>query len=228
MTIPLIDKQDFFEIVLTQIGAILAAETLAQQLLAVGVGKPDPDLWKFDVYTNRYNPEEVFQQNPDAAPVVNIWHDNSNFPEKDSQSVGRQVSVSTYNLDIYAAASSSDDPTGGYNRGDEESSLNLNRIIRFVRNIIMHPDNLYLQLFLMIGSRKQNGIFKRWIQSFQRFQPQIDDRPIQDVIATRCSLQVQFNEMPVIESYEPLEIINIEAKRTEDGKIVFETQFDTT
>ena len=227
MTIPLIDKQDFFEIVLTQIGAILAAETIAQQALAIAASK-DPELWKFDVYVNRYNPEEVFQTDSNATPIVNVWHDNSNFPEKDSQSVGRQVSLSTYNLDIYAGASSSDNSSGGYNRGDEESSENLNRIIRLVRNIIMHPDNLYLQLFLLVNGRRQNGIWKRWVESFQRFQPQIDDRPLQNIIASRCSLQVQFNEMTVIETYEPLEVINIEAKRAEDGKIVFETQFDTT
>ena len=227
MTIPLIDKLDNFEIVLNQIAAILAAETLAQQALAVLAGK-DPALFTFDVFLNRYNPVEVFESNSDATPIVNVWYDNSNFPENKSNTVGQQLSQSSYNLDIYAGAASSDDPGGGYNRGDEESSQNLQRIIRLVRNIIMHPDNTYLQLSVIRGSKTQNLIWQRWIQSFQAFQPQIDDRPTENVVASRCTLQVMFNETPVIETFNPLEIVFITAKRAEDGKIIFETEFDTT
>ncbi len=227
MTIPLIDKQDNFEIVLDQVANILALETLAQQALAIGAGK-DPALWAFDVYLNRYNPVEDFETNPDATPIINVWYDNSNFPENKSNTVGRQLSQTAYNLDIYAGAASSNNPGGGYNRGDEDSSQDLQRIIRLVRNIIMHPDNTYLQLSQPVGNKTQNLVWKRWIQSFQTFQPQIDDRPAQNVIASRCNLQVMFNEIPVVEDYEPLEIIAITAKRDGDGKVIFETQYDTT
>jgi len=37
-----------------------------------------------------------------------------------------------------------------------------------------------------------------------------------------------FNEIPVIETFNPLEIVFITAQRAEDGKIVFETEYDTT
>ena len=225
--IPLIDKQDFFEIVLAQVGAILAAETIAQQALAVTAGE-DPALWAFDTYIDRYNPYEEFQNDVDATPIVNIWYDNSNFPRGKGQSVGRVVSSTSYNIDIYAAAASEDDPTGGYLRGDEESAKNLHRIIRLVRNIIMHPDNQYLQLTQAVGGRTQNLIFSRWIDSIQVFQPQIDDRPATGVIAARCSLSVEFNELPVTETYNPLETVYATAKRAEDGKIIFEAQFETT
>ena len=71
MTIPLIDKLDNFEIVGTQIAAILTAETMAQQVLAIDAGK-DPDLWKFDVYLEKMNPFEVFQEDKEPVPVVNV------------------------------------------------------------------------------------------------------------------------------------------------------------
>ena len=91
----------------------------------------------------------------------------------------------------------------------------------------MHPNNTYLQLSQAVGSKTQNLVWKRWIESFQIFQPQIDDRPVQGVIASKCSLKVMFNELPVIESYNPLETVYTTAKRAEDGKIIFEAQFDT-
>lgn len=227
MTIPLIDKQDNFEIVLNQIAAILAAETLAQQVLATAASK-DSALWAFDVYLNRYNPVEIFQKDPEATPIINVWYDTSNFPDNKSDTVGRHLSQTAYNLDIYAGAPSADNPAGGYIRGDEQSSQDLHRIIRLVRNIIMHPDNTYLQLSQVVGSRSQNLVWKRWIESFQVFQPQIDDRPAQNVIASRANLQVMFNEIPVIETYEPLELVFIEAKRDGDGKVIFEAEFETT
>ena len=227
MTIPLIDKYDFFEIVLAQVGAILAAETIAQQALAATAGE-DSTLWAFDTYIDRYNPYEEFQNDTEATPIVNIWFENSNFQEKNSQSVGRVASSTTYNLDIYAGAASADNPAGGYLRGDETSASNLNRIIRLVRNIIMHPDNQHLQLTQAVGTRTQNLVWQRWIESFQVFQPLIDDRPVQNVIAARGTLNVMFNELPVVEDYNLLETIYTTAKRAEDGKIIFESQFDTT
>lgn len=227
MTIPLIDKQDTFEIIDFQIAAILATETLAQQVLADDAGK-DPDLWKFNVYSERFTPWEVFQDDIEPTPIVNVWFDNDNFSMKDGDSVGRQAATATYNIDIYAAQPSSDNPSGGYNKSDEESAIELHRIIRLVRNIIMHPDNTYLQLSEIVNGKKKNIVWYRWIQSIEKFQPQIGDRPVQNVIAARVNLEVKFNEAHVIEDFEPLELVFITAKRADDGKIIFESELDTT
>ena len=139
-----------------------------------------------------------------------------------------QRDFATYNIDIYAAVSVSDNPAGGYNPIDQSSVLALHRIARLVRNIIMHPDNVHLQLKQVIDSRSQNLVGKRWIASKEVFQPQIGDRPVQGVIAMRIVLNVTFNEFPVLQIYENLEVVGIEVKRASDGKIILQADFDTT
>lgn len=227
MTIPLIDKFDNFEVVDVQIAAILAQATIDQQALALAAAK-DPDLWKFDVFSEKMNPFEAFQDDKEPDPIVNVWWDSSSFNPKDGDPVTRQVDNATYNIDIYAAVPASDDPDGGYNPVDESSILALHRIVRLVRNIIMHPDNTYLQLTQTVGSRTGNLIGRRWINSKEIFQPQIGDRPVQGVIAARIVLSVSFPEIPVNASFDTIEVVGVTAKRAEDGKIVLEADFDTT
>lgn len=227
MTIPLIDKQDNFEIVGLQIAAILAAETIAQQALAVIAGK-DPTLWKFDVFSEAFNPWARFQNETDATPIVNVWYDTSNFNPKDGDVVTRQNDDAIFNIDCYVGVSASDNPAGGHNPSDQSSVMALHRVIRLVRNIIMHPDNTYLKLTQTVGSRTGNLIGRRWINSKEKFQPQIGDRPVQFVIADRISLSVSFPEIPVVEDFDTLEVVGVEVKRAEDGKIILEADFDTT
>ena len=227
MTIPLIDKQDNFEIVDLQIAAILAQAVIDQQALAVIAGE-DPDLWKFDVFSEKMNPFEVFQDNQEADPIVNIWYDNSNFNPKDGDPVTRQTDSATYNIDVYAAAPASDNVAGGYHPVDQTSILDLHRIVRLVRNIIMHPDNTYLQLTQVVGSKTGNLIGRRWITSKEIFQPQIGDRPVQGVIACRIPLSVSFPEIPVNASFDTIELISVVAKRAVDGKVILEADFEIT
>lgn len=227
MTIPLIDKYDTFEIVETKIAAILTQETIDQQALAVVAGE-DPNLWAFNVYVDKYNPFETFRDNPDATPLVNVRFDNANLSDSTGGEIGCQKSSANYDIDIYAGASSADDPTGGYTPGDVESTRNLHRIIRLVRNILMHPDNTYLGLSQSVDGRSKRIVWKRWIGEIQIFQPVLNDSPVENIIAARLSFQVQFNESTVIEDYEPLEIIGITGKRAEDGRIIFESIYETT
>lgn len=226
MTIPLIDKQDTFEVVGLQISSILASERDTQIALATGASK-DPSLWDFDVYSERFSPWEAFLNDDSAKPFVNVSFDSSNFNMKDGDTVGRQAAQATYNLDVYNSTTASDDVSGGHNPGDESSSRDLHRIIRLVRNIIMHPDYTYLDLREDINGRSRAIVWQRWVQSIEVFQPNIGERPIQNVIASRINLQVKFNELSVNETFNPLESVYMTAKRAEDGKIVFETEFST-
>ncbi len=219
MTIPLIDKQDNFEIVGLQIAAILAQETIDQQALAATAGK-DPNLWKFEVFSEKFNPIGLFQNNSVVTPVVNIWYDTSNFNPSNGNVSTNQKDDAIFNIDIYAGVAATDNVVGGHNPTDESTVLELHRIIRLVRNIIMHPDNTYLKL--------QGLVWRRWINSKEKFQPQIGDRPVEGVIADRISFSVSFNETPVNESFPTIEVIGITVRRAEDAKIILEADFNTT
>jgi hypothetical protein len=228
MTIPLIDKQDNFEIVGTQIAAILAQETLNQQALATAAGE-DPTLWEFDVFSERMNPWERFQEEMTPTPVVNVWYDTSNFSEKDGNTVAAQKDSAVYNIDVYAAKPAMDNPQGGYYPPDQTTVLEVHRVTRLIRNILMHPDNTYLQLKRVINGKEGNLVWKRWIRSKEKYQPQENDRPVPFVIACRTVLSVEFNEVPVTETFPTIEIIAIDYKLDGFGKVkVEQAEFNIT
>jgi len=84
----------------------------------------------------------------------------------------------------------------------------------------MAGENTYLQLRGTVGMR--------WPQSVQAFQPAINGQAIQQVMAFRLSLDVQFNEFSPQVSGEPLERIAIDVKRADTGEIYFEADYDYT
>lgn len=181
----LIDKQDTFEIVRDQIAAILITETLAQQALATAAAK-DPNLWKFRVFSERSNPwEEYLNDEPDTSPLVNVWYDSTSFDGMASNVVERQKGEGLFNIDCYAYGISQSDVTG-HKPGDEEAALTLHRAIRLVRNILMAADYTYLGL--------QKTVWKRWPQAINVYQPQQGNEPVENVIAARIQLRVDFNE----------------------------------
>jgi len=223
----LIDKQDNFEIVRDQIAGILALETINQVQKAIDESKPEPSLWEFNVYTERSRPWEALVEDlsPDAeikdeTPIVNVWFDNGTFPKAQGDTVHRQTFDASYNIDIYAGAVSSENPAGGYFSGDQVASLNAQRIIKLVRNILMSSLNTYLQLRGVVG--------QRWPGSITMFQPQLNEMPVQHIIAGRFVLNVKFNEFSPQATPEDLEELAITIKRAEDGKIIVNTQYDLT
>ena len=216
----LIDKKDNFEIVRDEIAAILVSETAEQQKLAVQAVK-DPALWRLRVFTERFNPWEQYLNKPhDKSPLVNVWYDNSNFPEGHSNTFERQKSETIYNIDCYAYATSSDNASGGHNPGDREAAFALQRAIRLTRNILMAAEYTYLDLRPLI--------WQRWIQSITTFQPQQGTNPVQSVIAARIALRVGFNEFSPQITPEILELVSVDVLRTEDGQIVLEADYDYT
>lgn len=221
MTIPaLIDKQDNFEIVRDQIAAILALEVASQMALATAAAK-DPDDWKLRVYIERSNPWEVFlNDDTDRSPLVNVWFDNSNFPQNRGNVVERQGSESVFNLDCYGYGRSADDPIGGHIPGDSEAALEAQRAIRLVRNILMASEYTYLGLRGVVG--------RRWPRTITVFQPQIDSRPVQQIVAGRISLDVYFNELSPQAEGEALEYISAVIKRAEDGQVIINADYDFT
>lgn len=222
MTLSLIDKQDSFEIIRSQIAAILATETANQQALATAASK-DPELWRFRVYEERAAAWEQFLNLPndggDSAPIAAVWFDTSTFEEGASNIMERQACTGTFNVDVYGHGQSRA-VGGGHDPGDYVASTNAQRTVRLVRNILMAAENTYLQL--------RGLVWQRWVQSITSFQPAIDNKPIFGLWAVRLAFRVKFNEFaPQVEG-EPLELVSVQVCRAEDGEIYFGADYDYT
>ena len=218
----LINKQDTFEIVRDQIAAILVAEIANQQVLAEAAAE-DPEDWKLRIFTERSNPWEIFDNNADErTPIVNIWYSDGSFPKNEGNVVERQAHDATFNIDCYGYGISKNNPAGGHDPGDKEAALEVQRTIRLVRNILMSNINTNLQF------AKGNPLrpWIRWPQSITIFQPAIEKAPVPHVVGARFAFNSKFNEFSPQATPETLEQIFIDMKRTEDGQIVLEADFD--
>lgn len=216
----LIDKQDNFEVIRDQIASILVLEVASQQALATTAGK-DPLDWKLDIYTEQSNPIEKFLNgSSDGKPIVNVWFDNSNFEMSASNIIERQKSTSIFNIDCYGYGLSQDDGGTGHVLGDQTAALESQRAMRLSRNILMASEYTYLGM--------QGVVWRRWPQSMTSFQPQQEDQNVLNVLGSRISLQVEFNEFSPQYVPETLEFLSIDVLRAEDGQIVLEADYDYT
>jgi hypothetical protein len=219
----LIDKRDNFEIVRDEIAAILLAETTSQQALAIAEAL-DPRLWKFDVYLERSNPWSDWidlpatDANPaDVTPIVNVWLNNLGFDMAASDIVERQKTTGTFHIDCYTYAPSSDALGGGHDPGDMRSALEVHRLVRLARNIMMAATHTYLGM--------QGLVWRRWISAIDIFQPDLASRQAQQIGAARITLLVDFNEFSPQVTGAALELISVNVKRAETGQIYFTADF---
>ena len=218
MTLPLIDKQDNFEVIRDQIAAIITTETANQQILALAAAK-NPDLWKLRVFAERANPWEQFlNTQDDKSPIVNVWYDNSSFDGAASNVVERQKAEGVFNIDCIGFGVSENNPAGGHTPGDKDAALTSQRALRLVRNILMSAEYTYLGL--------RGLVWQRMPQSVTSFQPQLGDQGAQQIVGTRLALRVAFNEFSPQYTPETLELLSIDVLRTEDGQIVLEADYE--
>lgn len=215
----LIDKQDNFEVIRDQIGAILLAETANQKTLATAGGK-DPALWDLQIFTERSNPWEQYQNDTpsNAAPIVNIWYETSDFEEAASNVVERQKATAIFNIDCYGLGRSASNGTGAHKAGDKEAAFTVQRALRLVRNILMADTNTYLQL--------RGLVWKRWPQSITVFQPDIEGRSAQQIVGARIAFAVDFNEFSPQFEAQTLETVAIDVFRDSDGKLLLEADYN--
>jgi hypothetical protein len=218
MSLELIDKQDTFEIVRDQITAILVTEITNQQVLAAAASK-DPADWKLNIYQERANPWEQFLNNDDdPSPIVNVWYDSSSFDPSSSNVVERQKAEGVFNIDCYGYGVSQDVAAGGHKPGDKEAALQVQKALRLVRNILMAAEYTYLGL--------RGTVWGRWPQAVTVFQPQIDGRTVQQVVGARLAFRVTFSEFSPQVVAETLELLSVDVKRTEDGLVVLEADYE--
>lgn len=219
MTIPaLIEKQDTFEIVRDQIAGILALEVSSQMALATAGGK-DPDDWKLRIFAERSNPwEQLLNNQDDQSPIVNVAYDSSNFDPSASNVVERQKAEGIFNIDCYGYGESQDVAAGGHLPGDREAAYVVHRALRLVRNILLAAEYTYLGL--------RGTVWGRWPQAITVLQPQIDNRAIQQIVGARLAFRVVFSEFSPQFDLETLELVAVDVKRTEDGQIVAEADYE--
>lgn len=215
----LIDKKDNSEIIRDQIAAILAIEIANQRALAVTAGKPDPDLWDFDVYRERSNP---WQANEDEdgkpsgnMPLVNVFFQDENFEEQGSNPINYQRSRGNFIIDCYAHKN-----TKGGIPGDELASLEAERIGRLVRNIIMYSQYTYLEL--------RGSVEGRYFTRVEKLQPDIRDESANGIMVMRLYLQVKFNETSFDVPTEDLDLLTSQCTFSDTGQVLFDTDFDYT
>jgi len=219
----LIDKQDSFEIVRDQISAILATEVASQMALATAATK-DPNDWKLRIFEERSNPwEQWLEDSPaDISPIINVWYDNSTFDLKAGSTVERQKTTGIFNIDCYGYGISQDDGGTGHLPGDREAALEVQKAVRLVRNILMAGTYTYLEL--------RGLVWRRWVDKVTIFQPQ-DIRNaqqiinVQKIVGSRIAFNVIFNEFSPQVPFETLELVSVDVKRTEDGQIIAEADY---
>lgn len=202
----LIDKRDNVEILRDQVAAILKVELAHQQTLTTEL-QPR-------VFVERSNPWGEFQDVEElrsAAPIINVWFDGETFDARASNIVERQTADATFNIDCYGYGVSVDVAGGGHTPSDQTAALEAQRAVRLARNILMAGAYTYLGMRGLVG--------KRWPQSIQMFQPQIDNRTAQRIVGARLALAVRFNEFSPQVVGEELETLLVEVRKAGTGEL---------
>jgi len=226
----LIDKVDGFEIVRDQIAAILAVESAQQQAFAKQADK-DPKEWELRVFIERTNAWHFFgdgdttaddeegsenRPRPETTPIVNVWWDGSSFDPARGDVVESQIAAGTFNVDVYGYGRSRR-TDAGHDSADELAAREVQRAVRLVRNILMAGTYAWLGLVGFVG--------RRWVTSLKTFQPQSENRQVDNIMAVRLELAVDFPESsPQVEGQE-LELISLECFRKETGQLLLRTDF---
>ena len=217
----LIDKQDSNELVRNKIAAILTTEIVNQRALAVTAGKPDPDLWFFDVYIERTRAWEVLTDSDGSEAgelkngLVNVMFESDSFDNAGSMNLTKQRAHGTFFLDCYAHINATDALAG-----DEATAKASERIARLVRNIIMYGDYAYLGL--------QGLVTRRYINKRDKLQPDIQQTGLENVIVTRVSLEVDYEEYTKEAAGVTMEEVLGECTLSDTGQVLFEYQEITT
>lgn len=228
----LLSTSDSFQLVRDQVARILIDNVTEQMTLAAAAAQ-DPELWNLRVYVERSNPFEEFinidpnDPNEETTPIVNIWYDSQNFDQKRGNVNRQQQSEATFNIDVYGYGVAQADGNG-HQTGDKVSALEAQRAVALVRQILMSDLNTYLQL-PRGNDRIDTGYFGgRWVQNIQSFQPEIDERPVQNVQGIRLTLNTSFVEFSPQFTNEILEEIGLTVFRSETDEIYFQKDFDYT
>jgi hypothetical protein len=214
----LIDKQDTVEIVRDQVAAILAQEVASQKALAEKAGQQASD-YDFRVYLERSNPwSDFLDANGEVPPVLNVTLESADYQMAQSTIVGDFVKTSAlYNIDCYGFGIGTDDPSEpGHRAADKMGATEAHRAARFVRNVLMSAEYIYLGLR---QDARAKWVHSRWVESLSIFVPPIEQVSVQQVVAARLALRVMFNESAPQHEGCPIEGVYAGLIRKETGEV---------
>ncbi len=222
----LIDKVDTLELVRDQIAAIILAESLNQQALALVAGK-NPQSWALRVFLERNgNCWHYFTATEDGdddassidpRPIVNVWHSHTAYDRKRSPPSGPQMATAVYHIDIYGCGIATQ-TSRGHDSGEMLAALEVERAYRLIRNTLISPINENLQMLGTVGDR--------WILSFKvgPVNTADSDKPrVEHVGVGRVELEVSFLEYAPEYEGVTIEAIAGTVKRAGNGEIYFKT-----
>jgi len=211
----LIEDPDGFELVRNAIGQILVEEMANQKNLAIAKSL-DPAPWDIPVFLERSHPWDALNAGIGSS-LINVWYDNSNTEGAKSNSVNQQ-SQSVFNIECIASVKTKETDTGQIS-GDEATQIEVQRIARIVRQIIMHPKYMTLGLTQVVG--------KRWMGSRQAFQPNSGQLPVNNVSACRLQFYASHLESVTFDDLTTSEqaLVTIYTD-TEHENIKFQALFD--
>lgn len=221
MTIPLINSQDGFESVRNAVANILAEEFASQSILADEEDPPlDPSPWEIDVYAERMNPWELFRDSESGfnEKIVNVWYESSNVDTgKSNQS--KAATVTTINIDCIASSISEETSTG-HNSGDESAAIEVQKVARITRRILMHPEYRQLGIPSIVGYRNMT--------SRRAFVPSSGGSPCLHVSAIQLQFEVHHSETYDYQALSNAEGALVTIRNIAGGPIIAQMDYDWT
>lgn len=215
----LLERPDNREIIRDQIAAILKVELDGQRQRAEGQGL-DSEPYLVRVFTERSEPWAAFSAER-KQPIICVWADNSTFDKGTSNVVSRQRCTGTFHVDCYGFGVSEDSELG-HIPADLMAVRESERTLRWARQILMSGFYTYLgfpqERYLPQGS--EQVVHGRWLSTITSFQPEMEARPVERVIANRLDLEVTFNEFATEYQGQPLEILALTMEKSPEGELL--------
>jgi hypothetical protein len=205
------------------ISAILVVESADQVAKATTASEPDPSKWAFRVFTQRSNPWDEFN-GADKSPIVNVRYDSHRADRSKSAGISHTHGRAVYHIDCYGYGVSESDGGTGHVPGDLKAADESQRAGWMVESILMSG------YYMFLGDTRGSSqfILGRWIDSVEEFQPQIDDQPVENVIANRVTLGVEFNEFTQEYQGVPLSLVSFEVQQASNGQVLLNADYPIT
>jgi hypothetical protein len=214
----LIDKKDSYEIIRDTIAAILEIEKEAQKVLAGASAA----LYDFDVYVERSNPWELITnvkgESTGKPPLVNVFFDTTSQDGESAQVALTHTYTGMFNIDCYGSKNSVPVPGNAHASGDELSARESSRVARLVRNILAYNEYRQLGISTIVNAVK--------IRTLNSIQPNIQDRPANNILVTRIILEIKYTEYNFETIPVDLQLVSNQCLRQVDDFEYFKADFN--